>query len=103
MSLRRAGFSLLRLSRYSQLSSENLPRNQISLAQLHSVRYICVKLTIMKYKRILLKLSGEAPGGTKKGFGGEKLHQFGEYYKGLKGGGGELAIGMGGGNIFRGG
>jgi len=103
MPLRRAGFSLLRLSRYSQLSSENLPRNQISLAQLHSVRYICVKLTIMKYKRILLKLSGEALGGAKESIDGEKLDQFVDDIKALKEEGVELAIVMGGGNIFRGG
>ena len=59
----------------------------------------------MKYKRILLKLSGEALQGTNKSinFDPNVLEQYTEEIKGVKEKGVELAIVIGGGNIFRGG
>ncbi len=58
---------------------------------------------IMKYKRILLKLSGEAlmgPNGY--GIDSEKLKQYTQEIKKVKDLGVEIAIVIGGGNIFRG-
>ncbi|MEJ0034073.1 MAG: UMP kinase [Bacteroidota bacterium] len=59
----------------------------------------------MKYKRILLKLSGEALQGTNKSvnFDHNVLEQYTEEIKIVKEKGVELAIVIGGGNIFRGG
>lgn len=59
----------------------------------------------MKYKRILLKLSGEALQGTKKTMNIDPavLEQYCEEIKTVKERGVELAIVIGGGNIFRGG
>ncbi|MDN3668377.1 UMP kinase [Echinicola jeungdonensis] len=57
----------------------------------------------MKYKRILLKLSGEAlmgPNGY--GIDSEKLKQYTQEIKKVKDLGVEIAIVIGGGNIFRG-
>lgn len=57
----------------------------------------------MKYKRILLKLSGEAlMGENKYGIDSQKLKQFTQEIKRVKDLGVELAIVIGGGNIFRG-
>ena len=59
----------------------------------------------MKYKRILLKLSGEALQGTNKNvnFDPNILEQYSEEIKAVKEKGTEIAIVIGGGNIFRGG
>jgi uridylate kinase len=58
----------------------------------------------MKYKRILLKLSGEALMGSKtSNIDPEVLEQYCEEIKLVKEEGVELAIVIGGGNIFRGG
>ncbi|HZY80174.1 MAG TPA: UMP kinase [Cyclobacteriaceae bacterium] len=59
----------------------------------------------MKFKRILLKLSGEALQGTNKGinFDPNILEQYTEEIKAVKEKGVEIAIVIGGGNIFRGG
>jgi uridylate kinase len=59
----------------------------------------------MKYKRILLKLSGEALQGKNKThhIDREVLEQYAEEIKSVKELGVELAIVIGGGNIFRGG
>jgi len=57
----------------------------------------------MKYKRILLKLSGEALMGTKQyGIDPARLDQFTQEIKSVKELGIEIAIVIGGGNIFRG-
>lgn len=57
----------------------------------------------MKYKRILLKLSGEALMGTKSfGIDPQRLEQYTSEIKKVKETGIELAIVIGGGNIFRG-
>lgn len=57
----------------------------------------------MKYKRILLKLSGEALMGDKQhGIDTDRLTQYAEEIKRVKDKGLELAIVIGGGNIFRG-
>ena len=57
----------------------------------------------MKYKRILLKLSGEALMGTKQfGIDNDRLKQYAEEIKLLVDAKVELAIVIGGGNIFRG-
>ena len=57
----------------------------------------------MKYKRILLKLSGEALMGTKQfGIDNDRLTQYAEEIKLLVDAKVEVAIVIGGGNIFRG-
>lgn len=57
----------------------------------------------MKYKRILLKLSGEALMGDQKfGIDPQKLEQYSQEIKKVKDLGLEVAIVIGGGNIFRG-
>lgn len=57
----------------------------------------------MKYKRILLKLSGEALMGKKEfGIDPDILQQYAEEIRDAVGAGVELAIVIGGGNIFRG-
>ncbi|MCL6258023.1 UMP kinase [Aquiflexum sp. TKW24L] len=57
----------------------------------------------MKYKRILLKLSGEALMGEKNyGIDSKRLEQYAQEIKRVKELGVELAIVIGGGNIFRG-
>lgn len=57
----------------------------------------------MKYKRILLKLSGEALMGNKQyGIDSERLVQYSREIKRVKEEGIEIAIVIGGGNIFRG-
>ena len=57
----------------------------------------------MKYKRILLKLSGEAlMGGSQYGIDPNRLKQYTEEIRAVKDQGVEIAIVIGGGNIFRG-
>jgi|TARA_B100000768_G_C11280291_1_gene378179 uridylate kinase len=57
----------------------------------------------MKYKRILLKLSGEALMGKKQfGIDNDRLKQYAEEIKSIVDAGLEVAIVIGGGNIFRG-
>lgn len=57
----------------------------------------------MKYQRVLLKLSGEALMGQKSfGIDPERLEQYTNEIKKVKESGVELAIVIGGGNIFRG-
>ncbi|HRK53674.1 MAG TPA: UMP kinase [Cyclobacteriaceae bacterium] len=59
----------------------------------------------MKYKRILIKLSGESLQGNNKGtnISPDVLEQYSEEIKKIKEEGVEIAIVIGGGNIFRGG
>lgn len=57
----------------------------------------------MKYKRILLKLSGESLMGAKQfGIDNQRLNQYAEQIKEIHEMGVEIAIVIGGGNIFRG-
>ncbi len=57
----------------------------------------------MKFKRVLLKLSGEALMGSQQyGIDPERLKQYADEIKRVKDTGIELAIVIGGGNIFRG-
>lgn len=57
----------------------------------------------MKYKRILLKLSGEALMGEKQyGIDTDKLNEYSKEIKKIVDAGCEIAIVIGGGNIFRG-
>lgn len=57
----------------------------------------------MKYKRILLKLSGEALMGDKQfGIDPERLNQYATEIKDVAQAGVEIAVVIGGGNIFRG-
>ena len=57
----------------------------------------------VKYKRILLKLSGEALMGKQQyGISGERLNEYAQEIKGVIEKGVEIAIVIGGGNIFRG-
>ena len=58
---------------------------------------------MLKYKRILLKLSGEALAGNKDfGFSSDVLQSFARQVKEVHDKGVEVAIVIGGGNIFRG-
>ncbi|MEL6140687.1 MAG: UMP kinase [Bacteroidota bacterium] len=57
----------------------------------------------LKYKRVLLKLSGETLMGSQKfGIDPGKLRYYGEQIKTMKSLGVEIAVVIGGGNIFRG-
>jgi len=57
----------------------------------------------MKYKRVLLKLSGEALMGNQQyGIDPQRLSEYAEEIKSAVNQGAEIAIVMGGGNIFRG-
>jgi len=57
----------------------------------------------MKYKRILLKLSGEALMGTRQyGIDPERLAEYAQDIKAITDKGVEVAVVIGGGNIFRG-
>ena len=57
----------------------------------------------MKYKRVLLKLSGESLMGNKQfGIDHDRLGQYASEIKAIVDSGGEMAIVIGGGNIFRG-
>lgn len=57
----------------------------------------------MKYKRILLKLSGESLMGAKQfGIDNQRINQYAEQIKEIHDMGVEIAIVIGGGNIFRG-
>ena len=57
----------------------------------------------MKYKRILLKLSGEALMGNKQfGIDNNRLMQYAEEIREIADLGAEIGIVIGGGNIFRG-
>ncbi|MFM7757630.1 MAG: uridine monophosphate kinase, partial [Crocinitomicaceae bacterium] len=57
----------------------------------------------MKYKRILLKLSGESLMGSKQfGIDNQRLAEYAEQIKAVLSTGIEVAIVIGGGNIFRG-
>ena len=57
----------------------------------------------MKYKRILLKLSGESLQGAQKyGLSTDVLHSYAEQIRDAAASGVEIAIVIGGGNIFRG-
>ena len=61
-------------------------------------------MPVNKYKRILLKLSGESLMGTKHSYGitPEMLNYYAKQIKGLVDLGVEVAVVIGGGNIFRG-
>lgn len=57
----------------------------------------------MKYKRVLLKLSGESLGGRdEKGLSAEVLHSYAVQIKEIAESGVEIGVVIGGGNIFRG-
>ena len=57
----------------------------------------------MKYNRILLKLSGEAlMGANAYGIDPQRINEYAQEIKGLHQKGVEIAIVIGGGNIFRG-
>jgi len=59
--------------------------------------------TMIKYKRILLKLSGESlMGNAGYGIDSERLNEYAEQIKELQEAGTQVAIVIGGGNIFRG-
>ena len=67
------------------------------------IPYICENRTIMKYNRILLKLSGEAlMGSNSYGIDPKRINEYAEEIKLLHAKGVEIAIVIGGGNIFRG-
>jgi uridylate kinase len=58
---------------------------------------------VLKYKRVILKVTGEALGGEEKyGIDSETVRAFAEEIKEVKALGCEMAIVIGGGNIFRG-
>ncbi len=72
---------------------------------IHNFDYFCsdFKKLSMQYKRILLKLSGEALMGKQNyGIDAERLKEYAEDIKAVINKGVEVAIVIGGGNIFRG-
>jgi uridylate kinase len=70
----------------------------------YNISYICLTFKkIMAYKRILLKLSGEALMGDRQyGIDPKRLSAYAEEIKKIVDNGIEVAIVIGGGNIFRG-
>lgn len=67
------------------------------------IRYICGQIFQMKYKRILLKLSGEALMGSRQyGIDPLQITTYSKQIRELVDLGCEIAIVIGGGNIFRG-
>jgi uridylate kinase len=57
----------------------------------------------MKYKRVLLKLSGESLAGSgNQGIDHARLNEYAEQIKSIRDAGAQVAIVIGGGNIFRG-
>lgn len=65
--------------------------------------YLCDEISPMNYKRILLKLSGESLMGKKQfGIDNDRLAQYATQIKEIVEQGVEVAIVIGGGNIFRG-
>lgn len=65
--------------------------------------YICTIFSNMKYRRILLKLSGESLMGEKQfGIDNDRLSEYAHQIKEIREMGIEVAIVIGGGNIFRG-
>jgi len=80
---------------------------QFSFIKIYKIKFLCsfAKLSkaTMKYKRILLKLSGEALMGNRQyGIDPERLAEYAEDIKTITEKGVEVAIVIGGGNIFRG-
>jgi len=64
---------------------------------------LCIHISEMKYKRILLKLSGESLMGNRQfGIDPERLAQYAMDIKHIAEKGMEVAVVIGGGNIFRG-
>ena len=62
-----------------------------------------LKINTMKYKRILLKLSGESLMGSKQfGIDNDRIASYAKQIKEIRDKGVEVAIVIGGGNIFRG-
>ena len=62
-----------------------------------------LKINTMKYKRILLKLSGESLMGSKQfGIDNDRITSYAKQIKEIRDKGVEVAIVIGGGNIFRG-
>ena len=58
---------------------------------------------MLKYKRVLLKLSGESlMGNSGYGIDSERLNEYAEQIKELQESGAQIGIVIGGGNIFRG-
>ncbi len=65
--------------------------------------FVAYQKIIMKYNRILLKLSGEALMGDRQyGIDPDRLAEYAQDIKALKDKGVEIAVVIGGGNIFRG-
>ena len=64
---------------------------------------MCYLRTVMKYRRILLKLSGEALMGNKPyGIDSETLTTYAREIKTVVDAGAQVGVVIGGGNIFRG-
>ncbi len=73
------------------------------VAKNYYLRTINEKQTVMKYRRILLKLSGESLQGEQKyGISTERLHSYAVQIKEVAKSGVQIGIVIGGGNIFRG-
>lgn len=70
---------------------------------MHYVKHNDLLLLMVKYKRILLKLSGESLMGTKQyGIDEKRLQEYAEQIKEISELGVQIGIVIGGGNIFRG-
>ena len=78
-------------------------QNPPNLHQIPTESHKKIKQISMKYKRILLKLSGESLMGTKQfGIDNQRISSYAEQIKKIHQSGHEIAIVIGGGNIFRG-
>ncbi len=81
---------------------ETFPGDSLQIKILHIFAQLIFNMT-MQYKRILLKLSGEALMGTRQyGIDPERLADYAQEIKTVIEKGIEVAIVIGGGNIFRG-
>jgi uridylate kinase len=80
-----------------------LKEKKLKQRKARSFKKNLIILSFMKYKRILLKLSGESLMGEKQyGIDNERVKQYAEDIKAVHDEGLEIAIVIGGGNIFRG-
>ena len=80
-------------------AQQNNTTNELSLWKQNSAKH----KNRMKYKRILLKLSGEALMGDRQyGIDPQRLAEYANEIKQIHDAGIEIAIVIGGGNIFRG-
>jgi len=88
---------------FSTFAAACRPAPHFSHQIVNSPRIITSSMSSLKYKRILLKLSGESLMGQQKfGIAADMLQHYAQQIKDLQEMGAEVAVVIGGGNIFRG-